>query len=317
MYHTGIYACLFITCSHVYDMHTATWFGTDNIMDFWEDQMKLSPDYIIKQLDLWACNEEKNIKAYDLLENMQKQAKNGLNLGFDELHCLWDAIRDNSFQWVKMTPTQCHDYHKQMDARHKAGKIAGVPHQGHSDKRKKHKVVNENNPWVSKKAHRGQTWTTPKSHGPLKHQTRTQMELKIILDLIMWLVDLQSTIHILYNFVLPPAAHVPPYTDFGHLNAKGVLCQQALEIMTTYSSGHTSHGGVGNYWYLAGDQGVPSMEDQWHVTAMYQEIFVNDVMLQEKCCIASAAGLGHSLGSQEKYSITSVKGGMQLNYYPQ
>ncbi|KIK26855.1 hypothetical protein PISMIDRAFT_8634 [Pisolithus microcarpus 441] len=81
-YRTGIYACLFVTRSHVYDMHTATWFGTDNIMDFWEDHMKLSPDYIIKQLELWACNEEKNIEACDLLENMQKQAKNGLDSGF-------------------------------------------------------------------------------------------------------------------------------------------------------------------------------------------------------------------------------------------
>ncbi|KAI6023180.1 hypothetical protein BKA83DRAFT_4493304 [Pisolithus microcarpus] len=80
--HTGIYACLFVTHGHVYDMHAVTWFGTDNIMDFWEDHMKLSPDYIIKQLELWACNEEKNIEACDSLENMQKQAKNGLNSGF-------------------------------------------------------------------------------------------------------------------------------------------------------------------------------------------------------------------------------------------
>ncbi|KAI5991174.1 hypothetical protein EDD15DRAFT_2131600, partial [Pisolithus albus] len=53
-YRTGIYACMFVTHGHVYDMHAATWFGTDNIMDFWEDRMKLSPDYIIKQLKLWA-----------------------------------------------------------------------------------------------------------------------------------------------------------------------------------------------------------------------------------------------------------------------
>ncbi|KAI5992430.1 hypothetical protein EDD15DRAFT_2368174 [Pisolithus albus] len=81
-YRTGIYACMFVTRGHVYDMHAATWFGTDNIMDFWEDRMKLSPDYIIKQLELWACNEEKNIEAHDSLENMQKQAKNGLDSGF-------------------------------------------------------------------------------------------------------------------------------------------------------------------------------------------------------------------------------------------
>ncbi|KAI6032399.1 hypothetical protein EDC04DRAFT_2898217 [Pisolithus marmoratus] len=81
-YLTGIYACLFITRGHVYDTHAMTWFGTDNIMDFWEDWMNLSPDYIIKQLELWACNEEKNINACDSLENMQKQAKNGLDSSF-------------------------------------------------------------------------------------------------------------------------------------------------------------------------------------------------------------------------------------------
>ncbi|KAI6134289.1 hypothetical protein EV401DRAFT_2064046 [Pisolithus croceorrhizus] len=84
-HHTGIYSCLFITCGHVYDMHTATWFGMDNIMDFWEDQMKLSPDYIVKQLELWACNEEKIIEVCDSLENMQKQAKNRLDTGFSSI----------------------------------------------------------------------------------------------------------------------------------------------------------------------------------------------------------------------------------------
>ncbi|KAI6020771.1 hypothetical protein PISMIDRAFT_8639 [Pisolithus microcarpus 441] len=57
----------------------------DNIMDFWEDQMSLSPDYIIKQLELWACNEEKNIDACNSLENMQKQVKRGLNSGFSTI----------------------------------------------------------------------------------------------------------------------------------------------------------------------------------------------------------------------------------------
>ncbi|KAI5999532.1 hypothetical protein EDD15DRAFT_2193598 [Pisolithus albus] len=84
-YRTGIYACLFVTRGHVYDTHAATWFGTDNIMDFWEDRMNLSPDYIIKQLELWACNEEKNIDARDSLENMQKQAKSGLDSGFSTI----------------------------------------------------------------------------------------------------------------------------------------------------------------------------------------------------------------------------------------
>ncbi|KAI5982226.1 hypothetical protein EDD15DRAFT_2181371, partial [Pisolithus albus] len=81
----------------------------------------------------------------------------------DEIRHLRDAIRDNSFRWVKMTPSQHHDYRKQVDARCEAGETVGVPHQGRSDKGKKCKVVNEDGPQVSKKACRGRAQTTPKS----------------------------------------------------------------------------------------------------------------------------------------------------------
>ena len=57
---TGIYACVFASCGHVYDTYPAAWFGTDNTMDFWEDRLKLQPDFIVKQLKLWACNENKS-----------------------------------------------------------------------------------------------------------------------------------------------------------------------------------------------------------------------------------------------------------------
>ncbi|KIK20518.1 hypothetical protein PISMIDRAFT_12899 [Pisolithus microcarpus 441] len=192
-YCTGIYTCLFVTRGHVYDTHAATWFGTDNIMDFWEDRMKLSPDYIIKQLELWACNEEKNIEACDSLENMQKQAKNGLDSGFVSItkHLRQEKpihLRFANFKQIKYnfginyegwpdgipfnSPykiqtidkiRQHHDYRKQVDARCKAGETVGAPRQGRSDKGKKCKVVNEDGPQVSKKAHRGRVWTTPKS----------------------------------------------------------------------------------------------------------------------------------------------------------
>ncbi|KAI6006892.1 hypothetical protein EDD15DRAFT_2357940 [Pisolithus albus] len=212
-YRTGIYASLFVTRGHVYDTHAATWFGTDNIMDFWEDRMHLSPDYIIKQLELWACNEEKNIEARDSLENMQKQAKIGLDSGFssitkhlrqekairlrfanfeqikykfgidyegwpdgipfcspykiqtiDEIRRLRDAIRDNSFRWVRMSSSRHHEYRKQVDARREAGETVGVPRQGRSDKGKKRKAPsNENPPQASKKSRRGRKQSTAKS----------------------------------------------------------------------------------------------------------------------------------------------------------
>ncbi|KAI6096833.1 hypothetical protein F5141DRAFT_1067387 [Pisolithus sp. B1] len=189
-YHTGIYACLFVTCGHVYDMHTTTWFGMDNIMDFWEDRMKLSPDYIIKQLELWVCNEEKNIEAHNSLENMQKQAKNRLDSGFSMpttyiLSNVYSAMTIGSITkhlhqgkavhlrfmnfkqikykfgidyegWPDGIPFSSPYKIQTVDTRCKAGETVGVPYQGHSDKGKKCKAANnEDTPQASKKAHRG------------------------------------------------------------------------------------------------------------------------------------------------------------------
>ncbi|KAI6016064.1 hypothetical protein BKA83DRAFT_4060650, partial [Pisolithus microcarpus] len=197
-YRTGIYACLFVTRGHVYDTHAATWFGTDNIMDFWEDRMDLSPDYIIKQLELWACNEEKSKlfsvttgsitkhlrqeKAVRLRFANFEQIKYKFGIDYegwpdgilfcspykiqtvDEICCLRDAIRENSFQWVKMTSSQHLEYRKQVDTRCEAGETVGVPRQGRSDKGKKRKAPNnENTPQASKKARRGRAQTAPKS----------------------------------------------------------------------------------------------------------------------------------------------------------
>ncbi|KAI5984416.1 hypothetical protein EDD15DRAFT_2177263 [Pisolithus albus] len=189
-YRTGIYACLFVTRGHVYDMHAATWFGTDNIMDFWEDRMKLSPDYIVKQLELWACNEEKSSITKHLRQEKPvrlrfanfEQIKYKFGIDYegwpegipfsspyklqtiDEIRRLRDAIRDDSFRWVKMSSSQHHEYRKQVDARREAGETVGVPRQGRSDKGKKRKALNdENAPRASKKARRGRAQTTPKS----------------------------------------------------------------------------------------------------------------------------------------------------------
>ncbi|KAI6018967.1 hypothetical protein BKA83DRAFT_4057712, partial [Pisolithus microcarpus] len=197
-YRTGIYACLFVTRGHVYDTHAATWFGTDNIMDFWEDRMDLSPDYIIKQLELWACNEEKSklfsVTAGSITKHLRQekairlrfanfeQIKYKFGIDYegwpdgipfcspykiqtvDEIRRLRDAIRENSFRWVKMTSSQHLEYRKQVDTRREAGETVGVPRQGRSDKGKKRKAPNnENTPQASKKARRGRAQTAPKS----------------------------------------------------------------------------------------------------------------------------------------------------------
>ncbi|KAI5994767.1 hypothetical protein EDD15DRAFT_2165629 [Pisolithus albus] len=41
---SGIYVCLFATCGHVYDSSQPFWYGTDNVMDFWEDVLDVEPD---------------------------------------------------------------------------------------------------------------------------------------------------------------------------------------------------------------------------------------------------------------------------------
>ncbi|KAG1901631.1 uncharacterized protein F5891DRAFT_1187510 [Suillus fuscotomentosus] len=81
--HTGMYVCLFATHGHVYDTNQAMWFGTDNVMYFWEDVLSLQPDYITKQLELWGCNQNKNINERDSVENMQRQSKHLLESGFN------------------------------------------------------------------------------------------------------------------------------------------------------------------------------------------------------------------------------------------
>ncbi|KAG1905550.1 uncharacterized protein F5891DRAFT_936926, partial [Suillus fuscotomentosus] len=52
---TGIYTCLFTSRGHVYDTAQATWFGTDNVMDFWEDVLQTEADEITRKLEQWAC----------------------------------------------------------------------------------------------------------------------------------------------------------------------------------------------------------------------------------------------------------------------
>ncbi|KAI6001412.1 hypothetical protein EDD15DRAFT_2158755 [Pisolithus albus] len=68
---TGIYVCLFATRGHVYDSSQPFWYGTDNIMDFWEDVMDLEPDEIIRKLEQWACMHRKS-KQTSCMEGMQR-----------------------------------------------------------------------------------------------------------------------------------------------------------------------------------------------------------------------------------------------------
>ncbi|KAI5992956.1 hypothetical protein EDD15DRAFT_2167641 [Pisolithus albus] len=67
---TGIYVCLFATRGHVYDSSQPFWYGTDNIMDFWEDVMDLEPDEIVRKLEQWACMHGKSKQTSCSMQRM-------------------------------------------------------------------------------------------------------------------------------------------------------------------------------------------------------------------------------------------------------
>jgi hypothetical protein len=46
---------MFASHGHVYDTAQAMWFGTDNVMDFWEDVLQMEADEIARKLEQWAC----------------------------------------------------------------------------------------------------------------------------------------------------------------------------------------------------------------------------------------------------------------------
>ncbi|KAI6160109.1 hypothetical protein EDD17DRAFT_1606795 [Pisolithus thermaeus] len=79
--HTGIYVCLFATRGHIYDSSQPFWYGTDNVMDFWEDVMDLELDEIVHKLEQWACMDGKNIKEHNSVEGMQWMCAHILNSG--------------------------------------------------------------------------------------------------------------------------------------------------------------------------------------------------------------------------------------------
>ncbi|KIJ63228.1 hypothetical protein HYDPIDRAFT_92480, partial [Hydnomerulius pinastri MD-312] len=69
---TGTYTCLFGTRGHVYDTSQATWFGTNNIMEFFEDVMHWEADEITQKLEQWACMHGSNLDERDSVENNQR-----------------------------------------------------------------------------------------------------------------------------------------------------------------------------------------------------------------------------------------------------
>ncbi|KAI5999603.1 hypothetical protein EDD15DRAFT_2193646 [Pisolithus albus] len=141
---TGVYVCLFATRGHVYDSSQPFWYGTDNVMDFWEDVMDLEPDEIVRKMEQWACMHGKNIEernsvearySIDLLgwpEGVPFQSPRAIT-NAEHLWTLRDALKAGTCRWVYMSRQQCEQFQDQLKERRTAGEVVGKPRKKRSD----------------------------------------------------------------------------------------------------------------------------------------------------------------------------------------
>ena len=92
---------MFLIRGHVNDTAEATWYGSHNSMDFWEDVMQLDPDEICRLFEQWACSRHQS-KSYliqlcpwlniahpdvterDTLANVRRQCTRAIQTGLRE-----------------------------------------------------------------------------------------------------------------------------------------------------------------------------------------------------------------------------------------
>ncbi|KAL4072346.1 hypothetical protein V8B97DRAFT_2023523 [Scleroderma yunnanense] len=142
----------------------ATWYGTDNAVDFWEDVLKLELDQVMKQFKLWGCSQNKKS-----LENMQRDCvqliktsfcqlvgnqtqlnynnfdsaiklKHGINKkGWPEAVPFMNALRANQCYFVKMSSQEHQGFMKDLKVHQESGEIVKPSHKKCSDSRVPHK----------------------------------------------------------------------------------------------------------------------------------------------------------------------------------
>ncbi|KAL4063921.1 hypothetical protein V8B97DRAFT_2026276 [Scleroderma yunnanense] len=137
----------------------ATWYSTDNAMDFWEDILKLELDQVTKQFELWGCSRNKNITQQESLKNMQRECmwlietsfhmsaftywlvgnqtqlnynkfnstiklKHGINKkGWPEAVPFMNMLRANQCYFVKMSSGEHQDFMKDLKVCQESGEI--------------------------------------------------------------------------------------------------------------------------------------------------------------------------------------------------
>ncbi|KAG1831998.1 hypothetical protein EV424DRAFT_1313708 [Suillus variegatus] len=171
---TGIYACVFASRGHVYDTPQATWFGTDNVMDFWEDVLQMEADEIARKLEQWACmagrsvfntaiKEKLGIDLRGWPEGIPFQSPTSLN-DLNSLLKVRCALKDGSCHWFRMSPQQHEEYNALLDARHKKGEVVTKPRKKRSDAGIPHKRKGKENLHRRKRARApGPSMQAPKS----------------------------------------------------------------------------------------------------------------------------------------------------------
>ncbi|KAG2111897.1 uncharacterized protein F5147DRAFT_771466 [Suillus discolor] len=73
------FMCVSLPHVDIYDTTQATWFGTDNMMDFWEDVLQMEADEITQKLEQWACMSD--IDERETVQIMQRVCTRLLNSG--------------------------------------------------------------------------------------------------------------------------------------------------------------------------------------------------------------------------------------------
>ncbi|KAG2743411.1 hypothetical protein P692DRAFT_201672374, partial [Suillus brevipes Sb2] len=172
---TGIYACLFTSRGHVYDTTQATWFGTDNVMDFWEDVLqimqrvctrllnsglstflfKFSLDAVLTGISIGTTVKRRDIQINYTNFSTAIKEKLGIDLrgwpdgipfqsptsinDHNALLKLRNALKDGSCHWFRMTPRQREEHSAQLAARRKRGETVGKPRKKRSDAGVPHK----------------------------------------------------------------------------------------------------------------------------------------------------------------------------------
>ncbi|EGO18494.1 hypothetical protein SERLADRAFT_412209 [Serpula lacrymans var. lacrymans S7.9] len=60
---TGSYGCFFLTQGHINNLGAATWYGSDNSLNFWEDVIGRDPDEIAQLFEQWGCSRNQMCKG--------------------------------------------------------------------------------------------------------------------------------------------------------------------------------------------------------------------------------------------------------------